>query len=296
LYDGPEKRKAKRVSIGAKIGFRSGWRPGTGILEEISVRDCRVLSKRRIPVGADARLRVPPEIAGGKPLALAGRVVRTSPVTGSDETEICVVFDSLSAPVGERLRKLVAAHQRGPAVLRTAEPDPRPRRDPIVTSSRSLIAIREDCPLPESEPDAGAAEVAGRTDALGRPDRRGDTRRTFERHVIATDEQATRVLVGRDISLGGMRVNASASLALGDELQIAVHVQGSETPLVLNVRVARDDGEHGMLLHFYDLSKTAEMYLKEVLANLPGLSAGDGDSSTGCAPRVVSEILEQRVG
>ena len=134
----------------------------------------------------------------------------------------------------------------------------------------------------------------------GSPERRGDARHAFERRVIATDEQATRVLVGRDISLGGMRIDPTPTLALEDTLQIAVHVPGQETPLVLNVRVARDDGPDGLLLHFDDLSITASTYLKEVLANLPDLAAGDGDSSSGEAPRVVSEIvsetLERRAG
>ena len=90
-------------------------------------------------------------------------------------------------------------------------------------------------------------------------------------------------------------MDPAEALAVGDRLQIAIHVSGHETPLILNVEVARDDGPRGLLLHFCDLSKTAESYLREVLANLPGLSSGGGASSEE-APRVISEILEQRTG
>jgi hypothetical protein len=292
LYAGPEKRKSTRVSIGAEVSFRSGWRRGAGILQELSERDCRILSKKRISVGGSVKLRVPGEISGGKPLGVVGRVVRTASAPyAKDTNEICLVFDALPAPDLARLRKVVAAHARGPALLRADDPDGLQRRESRRRpSGRSVITIAHA----EQEAVTDAAEAL--SDCEHEPDaaeRRGDSRHAFERRVIATDEQATHVLVGRDISLGGMRVNPTPTLAVGDTLQIAVHVPGQETPLVLNVRVARDDGSDGLLLHFDDLSITASGYLKEVLANLPGLAAGDGDSSSGEAPRVVSEILSE---
>jgi hypothetical protein len=295
LYAGPEKRRSTRVSIGAKVKFRSGWRRGAGILEELSERDCRILSQRVISIGAHVKVRLPGEIGGGKPLGLSGRVVRTAAAPYAKHTsEICLVFESLVAADVARLGKIVAAHRRGPAVMERGDRDALQRRDRPQTP-RSMIAVGDapDTALAPGEAPEGSIDE-------GSSDRRGQARHPFDRRIIATDEQATRVLVGRDISLGGMRINPTPTLALGDTLQIAVHVSGQETPLVLNVRVARDDGPEGLLLHFEDLSLTASAYLQEVLANLPGLSEGDGDPASVDTPRVVSEIvsetLERRTG
>ena len=107
--------------------------------------------------------------------------------------------------------------------------------------------------------------------------------------MIALGQQATRVLVGRDISARGMRVAPSPVLQLDQELQIAIHVPGNDTPLVLDVRVDRDDGERGMVLSFRDLSPTAAAYLEGVIDDLPGLEATS--SLDGSAAHVLSEIL-----
>jgi hypothetical protein len=286
LYSGPEKRRANRVTIGAMVGLRVGLRTDVVLLEEISERDCRLLLERRVATGKRVKVRIPPEIAGGKPLALKGRVVRTQTAPEADgQTEVSLVFDALRPKEVVRVREIVANHEHGPAVLKDAARPKRPER----RESRSVIQIgqREEPVEPAAEPVPVSVE-----DPL-HPERRSSARHVFERRVIAMGEQATRVLVGRDIALGGMRVNPSRALSLGDRLQIAVHVPDQETPLVLIAEVARDDGPDGLLLHFRGLSKVAESYLKEVLADLPGVSSGD-DASSEESPRVITEILERR--
>lgn len=285
LYRGPEKRKAVRVAIGAKLSLRSGMRTDTGILEDLSEQDCRVLCERRVQTGKRVKMRIPPEIAGGRSLSVRGHVVRTANVPGElGATEICLVFDSLNARDLARLRKIVDGHARGPAVLHGAAGRKRPEQD----VGRSVIAVGSD----PAEPVEVQPEPEQPVETSDRSERRENSRHVFERRVIAMDEQATRVLVGRDIALGGMRVNPTPTLSLGDKLQVALHVSGQDTPLVLNVEVARDDGDRGLLLHFSGLSKIAESYLREVVADLPGLSSGgEGDDDS---PRVVTEIIERR--
>jgi hypothetical protein len=62
---------------------------------------------------------------------------------------------------------------------------------------------------------------------------------------------------------------------------------------VLDVEVARDDGEQGMLLNFIDLTRTAEHELDDVIDEFGSISAGGNpDVASGESPRLVSEILE----
>ncbi len=108
--------------------------------------------------------------------------------------------------------------------------------------------------------------------------------------MIALGSQAARVLVGRDISSRGMRVDHTEALSLGQELRIAIHVPARETPLVVEGRVDRDDGARGLVLRFAELSAGVRACLDEMLGELPlAASAGAADFDR---PSVVSEILE----
>ena len=94
------------------------------------------------------------------------------------------------------------------------------------------------------------------------------------------DEEAARVLMGRDLSRGGMRVNPNPLLAVGMKLRLAVHAETRETPLILNAVVDRDDGERGLVLRFGDLSAELSRYLDYVIHALPLVI--DDDDDEGC--------------
>lgn len=292
IYQGPEKRKAQRVSIGAAVHFQAGWRKRGALLAEISTRDCRILASKPVDVGRRLKLRLPAELAGRRVLHLDGRVVRTSRTQdGAGSHEICILFDPLESRESQRLKDLVAAHAQGPAVLKGAAArhlDRNRKQDPAeeVRVRRSLISFGG----PARREGSDAAPAVDSALAAGGEERRADSRHAFRRRVIALSQEATRVLVGRDISLRGMRIDPTRTLEVGNELQIAIHVPGSETPLVLDVRVDRDDGPQGLLLHFVDLTRTAASYLEDMIGGLPGLAASAG--SGGEQAFVVSEIVE----
>ncbi len=392
IYQGPEKRSATRVSIGAAIRYQSGWSKRGALLAEISARDCRILAPRPVPVGTPLKLRLPLELAGRPPLVLDGRVVRTAK-EGDGAHEVCVLFDPLGLDENLRLKELVEAHSQGPAMLEG--PDQRltrnPSRDPdasarvvrsvihcggreprgedsekatveasekataetseeaaveafekawieaseeaaveasekaaveaseeaaVKTSKKATVETSEEAALETSEKAAVEAfekatveafekawveasekaivetpeRAAVETSEGGTEERRADPRHAFHRRVIALGEQATRVLVGRDLSLRGMRVDPSPNLRLDQDLQIAIHVPGSDTPLVFDVHVDRDDGERGMVLGFRNLSRPAAAYLEDVLGELPGLQTTSSSDGPGAA-HVVSEIV-----
>ncbi len=292
IYQGPEKRKFRRVSIGAAIHFQTGWRKRGALLAEISPRDCRILSSKPVGVGRRLKLRLPGELAGRRVLHLDGRVVRTSPPEDGDGShEICVLFDPLRPKETQRLKDLVAAHAQGPAVLRGTAARHLERNRPEdpaeqVRVRRSVITFGDDVSAEESE----AVESVESAALPAGEERRTDPRHAFRRRVIALSQEATRVLMGRDISPHGMRVDPSPNLEVGKELQIAIHVAGHEAPLVVDVRVDRDGGEQGVVLQFVELTPTGAGFLEDMLGELPAL-AGSVECG-GEKAFVVSEIVE----
>jgi hypothetical protein len=172
----------------------------------------------------------------------------------------------------ERLREVVDRYAGGPAVL-TGEAPP------------ALDELRIDGPTGcGASPSGAEAEDGG--------ERRDSPRREYVQHVIALGTEAGRVLVGRDISIGGMRVDPHPDLLLGDELQIGLHLRTREKPLVVNAQVSRNDGERGLVLRFQGLSAEAESCLRSMVNFLPILAVRPpGEEEAGL---VLTEILERR--
>ena len=112
-------------------------------------------------------------------------------------------------------------------------------------------------------------------------ERRLSLRHWFGRRVIARGAGAPRVLLGRDLSAGGMRVENGAGLRPGEELQLALHSQSGDVPLVLGASVLRVDPSGGAALAFSALSGSQRIALDKLLSRL----GSEGDP-------VVSELLE----
>jgi len=258
IYHGPEKRRSVRVAVGAEVRFKVGLRKRPAVLADLSVRGCRLLTSQVLERGAGIRLWLPAELApDAKALALRGKVVRSlAPIEGR-EGSMGVAFEVGSREQGARLSAVVTAFAAGPARLSASE---------------------------------SARQVGGASDP---PERRTEPRRAYPNRVVALDEASTRVLAGKDISRGGMRVDPNPSLSLGDHLKIAIHVRARSEPLVVWTRVVRDDGPRGLVLQFHKLAPEAEQYLDKMVHLLPILSARDDD---GDGALVMSEILDRRAG
>jgi hypothetical protein len=115
------------------------------------------------------------------------------------------------------------------------------------------------------------------------PERRRAPRRWFARRVIARGAGRPRVLLGRDLSAGGMRVENAQGLAVGDSLQLALHSHAGEVPVVVAARVLRVGEAGDAALAFVDLTPAQIDALAKTMAEL---SRGDDG-----AP-FVSELLE----
>jgi len=268
LYRGPEKRRALRVSIGAPVRYRAGLRRRSGIMADLSLSGCRLLSTHPVDRGQSLNLSIPAELAGGKAFRLTGTVLRSGDSEFPGVTASAIAFGKVPVKVKDRLRSTVAAHITGPAVLPEGE----------VLSPFSSVA--EALKATPGEPAASPHE------------RRRNQRLPYEQHAIALGVEAARVLIGSDISLEGMRVDPHPELSVGDELQIALHVRAREKALVVQARVTRDDGEQGLVLRFSDLSHASRAYLRNVINFRPILAVREeGEEGAGI---IISEILEHR--
>jgi len=327
LYRGPERRRRRRVSVGADVRFRSGLLRRTATLTDLSTRGCRLLTRHAVARGKRISLALPGRITDGRPFGVKGRVVRSGPASSRDPglAVMAVRFDESTPEQRRRLEDVVERFSSGPATCdgpprRPAAAHAGPPRPPAPAEPGGATAAAEtraDAAAPEPAPGspgapAGAAagsetepaarscpddQAATRTNAPapGEPhDRRTEARRSFERRVVALGDEATRVLLGRDISTGGMRVDAHPGLAVGHRLRLALHAGARAEPIVVDAEVQRDDGDAGLVLRFAPLDDATRDALGSQLGHLPVL-AGDGSEDDPPA-RILSEIIERETG
>jgi hypothetical protein len=256
IYSGEERRQDDRVPIGAPVTYRSGLfrRPAT--LAELSLRGGRLLTEAPPRTGARIAFQVPvPDTT--RTLALRARVVRVSndPVQGSQHA---VAFTLEKHGVGADLHRLLQHYRSGPAQAAGEAP------------------AAAQAKLPLAAPSADA-------------ERRKHERVVFEKEVIGLSEEAATVLVGRDLSIGGMRVEDNPQLEVGMRLRLAVFGAPREEPILVRAEVTRaDDGSHA--LRFVDVGAESAARLEKLVAHLPSVEPLDQEEADGLGA-VVSRIV-----
>jgi hypothetical protein len=273
VYRGPEKRRSRRVTVGAPIRIRSQWRQSPGILADLSLGGCRLISNQPVKEGRTFKLVVPAEVAGsGKAYRLRARAIRSSGIE-SDETPGTHSIQARFEPPSQRqlklLKETIIAYQGGPAMLAGSE------------------ALLDAAARHEAAPAAAAMPLRVESDHNAREERREQTRQEIEKRVVALDQEADRVLMGRDLSPGGMRVSPSPHLRTGGDVKIAIHLNDA-APLTLRARVHRDDGERGVVLRFHELPPEASAAFMSLMETTPVVAPGEEDDGG----LIVSELLE----
>ena len=90
------------------------------------------------------------------------------------------------------------------------------------------------------------------------------------------------MLLGRDLSAGGLSVENAHGVQKGDELELAIHTHSGDVPLVLTARVLRVSEAAVAALQFVNLTDPQRVALQKMVFEL-----GEGEG----AP-FVSEVLE----
>jgi hypothetical protein len=262
LYQGPEKRRSRRVMLGSTIKLKRGLSWSNGTLVSLSLRGCGLNVDVELRVGREQELKLPAKVTGRGELRLNGRVLSSRPAeSGGYDTALAF---RLIDPGDRRVVVDILNRHGGGAELR-------PRTSPA-----------------EREPDTGA-QVEGGPEGEEAGERRRGKRKRFTRRVLAAGAGVSHVLIGRDLSAGGMRVRPDPELDLGDALKLAVHGHPGQPAIMVKATVIRDDGDDGIVLRFDDLPDSIASRLEEMVSRLPSLPPGKRSGSQ--TANVVSEVL-----
>ncbi len=202
---------------------------------------------------------------------------------------ICV-HDVDLAPVRERLRRLGVDF----LVRSGVEPD----------ALRMLLA--QVLSASDGEFDVNATgeheEIFGESperDEPARPstgaERRRHRRAAYRQRVTALgliENAAAEVVVGRDLSVSGMRIDRHPNLLVGCRTTLAIHTGGREEPILVQGAVVHD-GVDGLGIEFDGLTDDQRRRLERLVSQLPpleALSTAAGSSTELVVSRVVERL------
>lgn len=328
LYAGEEKRREERIAVGAEVQFRSGFWRKKALLADISQRGCRLLAEQALAPGTRINLPLPKELSANG-LTLPCKVVRVGAQPEPDgRIEIGLAYENLSKEKFLEVRELMktlsdsvgmeearvlggrpraaAAPASAPANATAAKPapptsgakpgagvpaarsGPRPLALPAARAlplpARPVVAAPKAAPA--TPPTSQKALLPAKDDAA---DRRKHSRGAFGQQVARLDDEAHSVLLGRDLSAGGMRIEYHPQVQVGDVLELALYVSPREEPIVVKARVAHDAG-NGLGISFETLAADVAARLEKLVARLPSVETLQGGESAGLGS-VVSRVL-----
>lgn len=285
LYVGPERRGSARIALSTAVRFRTSVFSRAGTLVELSRGGCRLVTERVPAEGESISVILPRELTGDAQLSLTGRVVGIDPAGGFEpgEQACSIAFEALDNEKRRALRRVMT--QEGVAGTSLAlRPTPRPTAADAGGAARGA---KPTAPAPAAPEAAPVRKGSG--------ERRRSTRSSYGRPVLASSGGAARVLIGRDLSSGGMRVAPDGDLIIGDELKLVVYGPAGNAPLLLRSVVLRDDGPEGCVLRFQDVPPEVVAEIDAWTARLPTLSPGA--QGEPCATHsIVSEVVEEPEG
>ena len=273
LFRGGDLRAVERVPIGRLGRMREGLRRRRCTVLDLSEAGCRLAVQGRPALHSEVTVQLGSSITRGRPLQLRGRVVRRRVGRVEGEWTVGVRFARTTLPLRRRLRKIFTQRIIGPTV------DDRPWLRWLPPSMVRWIAqgpVRVDWSHAELTTADAALEIANAED------RREVARVRHNGEVLSLRGGVVhRVLMGRDLSVSGMRVEPHPDLSVGELLRVSLYDLENDEPLVLDARVERCDGEAGAAISFQDLSAKDRARLESITAGLPMVESlsDDGDGA-----------------
>ena len=273
LHSGVERRTEPRVPVDFEVTVRSRLRNRSARLIDLSAGGCSILSGYQLRTGTviSVVLRDTGREDGEQELVLPARVMNSAPWgnTGDGSFHSGLRFVRLGQMRTSQLRRMlqVVALQK-------------PREQMAAAAQRRI----KSQPL---GPSGDRRRVERR-----RGERRRGPRSRYEKNIVASLPGALhRILIGRDLSAGGMRIAPHPDLSVGDPVRLAIYGDDDSDLVVVNAVVVRDGGTAGLALQFREVSKEVAMVLESIAGHLPPIEhLGSGESlSSGT---IVSELLE----
>jgi hypothetical protein len=292
---GAEQRDEERHALSSTVSVSTGRAQQVATVVDISNRGCRLRSAQEFRAGTQVRFEIATS-ESGELARLSGRVVRVageylestgavhsaamlfdSDLADHDRTRLTALLNRLSlsatAPSAAGQTVLPACSSTSmPGLTLDDETDP-----PLSAAVEVELQIQPDAT--RSWSDAGG-------------ERRQHSRGAFAAPIVATGSSRDQVLIGREISTGGMRIEAASGLEEGDRFRLAIYGPADMDPLQVVARVLRSDGMKGRALGFEDVSREVATKLEKLVACLPqveSLIADEGDR----IGTVVSQILSE---
>jgi hypothetical protein len=254
-YAGPERRERGRVAMSVPVRLSNPPRNSVATLVDLSGRGCGLIATERVEVGDRVEVILPPEFTAGGSLCLPASVIDAQPSAEGRAHRLALVFEAIDADVATALDEVMVQHSLG------------------VTPNR----------------DVAQSRAAGEAECPPEPSRSGP-RKLFAGRVIAAGSGEPRMMIGRDLSAGGMRVRPVPGLRVGDSLKVALYGGDAATPIVIEAAVARDDGWDGLALRFLRVAPEVRSRLEALVESLPATRSPQ--VATSRTPGVlVSEIL-----
>jgi hypothetical protein len=154
-------------------------------------------------------------------------------------------------------------------------------------------ALELETDPPDLEAEAPERETESPANADGSPSERRTTgRHPYGAKIPAFGSRALRVLVGRDLGMGGMRIEYHPDLEVGDRLNLAIYGAAGEEPFLVWGTIARSEGTDGMALIFDPVHPVIAEKLEKLVATLPAVESLHDDEAAAMGT-VLTEILNE---
>ena len=299
IYAERDRRGKVRHPVGCEVGLRVGWKRSQGRLLDISREGCCLLVENPPQVGARIAIKIPAETVGGQALKLRGKVLRSTPNaahSGRERTALGVILDDIAPAARKILVDLCERWSESPPMLPLGEraqvstPAVEAHGERGFEAKSRTEASRTLVKSPSGSSAGGSSAGDSTTSesqtpppfAVARSTRRG----VFEQEIVQVDEEArvVQALLGRDLSIQGIRVVRQLGLSPGNKLRLALFDTSQQKPLIVSAEVSRNDGESGLFLRFVDPSPEMITRIEAIIDRLPAVESIDPHGDAGVVP------------
>jgi len=299
LYRGSERRVDPRVAVGSPVAIDAEIPATSTVLIDISNRGCRLQTSESLRVGDPVEFTIPVDGEAWcehGPLTLRGQVRRRVSDGESDRSLLAVVFDpEIAETARTRLTALINHWASGPHPIDASLVTSAPPIPPCQIPSLPDLTLDDETDPPILANSEVRVSLTGQT-KFGGPgpetpaERREHTRGQYESSLVAESEQGPFVLIGRDLSAGGMRIEAHPDLHVGDHFRVVLHGPVPGDPFMIGAKVVRDNGADGFGLVFDRVDREMAHELEKMVACLPDVESLEDGEIAGLGA-ILSEII-----